>query len=140
MYADAQKAAGDGPAFGSDAWVRAAVTDDGEGLSGGEIRNIIRAAFAIVLARRWEEPPLYLGSDEQPDAWGWVADAPTGPALLPPLMGLLADSEEEAPANCVLGVPPKPTAGNSGEGVCLRCVASKEIASGQTLWAAGRDL
>jgi len=134
------------PKVFSAAWIQAAITDDGEGFSGAELTGFLRQGFAMAMARRWPQPPGYFECDVQPcdvqpERWGWADSAPEGPALLPPFSGVLANtltvpSEAEdvsAMKNAIVGVPPPPSSGNLGEGVCLRCVASRDIAVGETI-------
>ena len=126
-------------ASSTDEWMIAAMTDDNEGYSRGELISILRTSFSIVLARQWSEPPPYLdGRSEQPERWGWAADAPSGPALLPPVAGVLVAvpqprAADDSMTNALLGVPPPPENGNLGEGVCLRCVARRDIKAGETV-------
>lgn len=138
----------------SDPWERAA-TDDGAGWSRAELDEVLTAAFGLVLARQWTAPPpefapagggaaLALASGDVPARWGFGDGSPEGPALLPPLAGLLEPeaagaAEGEAAAegggggNVVLGVPPRPAVGSLGEGVCVRCVAARRIERGERL-------
>ena len=136
----------------SDPWERAA-TDDGAGYSRVELEEVLTAAFGLVLARQWTAPPpefapagggAALARGDVPARWGFGDGAPEGPALLPPLAGLLepeaagaaegeAAAEGEGEGNVVLGVPPRPAVGSLGEGVCVRCVAARRIERGERL-------
>lgn len=132
-------------AFLSDAWVRMA-TDDRAGWSRTELEQVLTASFGLVLSRQWVTPPQHLVaggcgvvlSDEPAQRWGFGEGAPQGPALLPPLEGLL-DAQSGGGGggggNVVVGVPPLPTAGNLGEGVSVRCVATRRIEPGERLVA-----
>ena len=117
-----------------------------------------------MLAHQWSAPPpafapgggaalalALAGGDDAPARWGFADGAPEGPALLPPLAGLLAleaagaaEGEAEGAAegeavegqgNVVVGVPPRPAVGSLGEGVCVRCVAARRIEKGERLVA-----
>jgi len=138
-------AAPSAPMF-SDEWVRAAVSDDSAGWSRRDLEGVLTTSFARVLACQRSSPPPYFAlgsggselSDEIPERWGYSDDAPEGAALLPPLEGLFVPvselaEDESADANVAIGVPPKPAAGSLGEGVCVRCVATRPIESGETL-------
>ena len=126
----------------SDPWERAA-TDDGAGYSRVELEEVLTAAFGLVLARQWTAPPpefapagggAALARGDVPARWGFGDGAPEGPALLPPLAGLLEpEAEGGGEGNVVVGVPPRPTVGSLGEGVCVRCVAARRIESGERL-------
>ena len=126
----------------SDPWERAA-TDDGAGFSRVELEEVLTAAFGLVLARQWTAPPpefapagggAALARGDVPARWGFGDGAPEGPALLPPLAGLLEpEAEGEGEGNVVVGVPPRPTVGSLGEGVCVRCVAARRIERGERL-------
>ena len=75
-------------------------------------------------------------SEEPAQRWGFGDGAPQGPALLPPLEGLLdAQGCDGGGGNVVVGVPPLPAAGNLGEGVSVRCVATRRIELGERLVA-----
>ena len=126
----------------SDPWERAA-TDDGAGYSRVELEEVLTAAFGLVLARQWTAPPpefapagggAALARGDVPARWGFGDGAPEGPALLPPLAGLLEpEAEGEGEGNVVVGVPPRPAVGSLGEGVCVRCVAARRIERGERL-------
>ena len=78
------------PEFASQEWVERQMTDDGEGFSQGDLIEILRSSFALVLSRRWESPPPFFGYDAPAPRWGWEAQfAPEGPALLPTIDGVL---------------------------------------------------
>ena len=86
----------------SDPWERAA-TDDGAGYSRVELEEVLTAAFGLVLARQWTAPPpefapagggAALARGDVPARWGFGDGAPEGPALLPPLAGLLEPEAE----------------------------------------------
>ena len=53
------------------------------------------------------------------------------------LEGLLDAQQSGGPGNVRVGVPPKPAAGNRGEGVSVRCVAARRIEEGERLVAVG---
>ena len=123
----------------SDAWVRAAVTDDSAGWSRGELEGVLTKAFARVLSQQWAEPPPYFAHGtghelrtEPAPQWGYGDDAPRGPALLPPFEGLFSGGGGSV-GNCAVGVPPAPAASNLGQGVCVRCVAVRPLERGEVL-------
>ena len=156
---------------------RAASTDgEDESWSRGAVVEVLEDAFALVLDRQFARPPPVLrgggtagtaaaasgeqalltydgrgGEDDDDWPWGFEADVPSGPALLPPLAGVLlrrsggvgdgdtpdeqggGDGEAPATANAEIGLPPQPRAGSLGAGVGLRCVASRDLAEGELL-------
>ena len=57
------------------------------------------------------------------------------PLALVPLVGEVLAGPAGA-ANSVLGAPPPQKAGNRGEGVCIWCVASRDVEAGERLVAA----
>ena len=135
-----------------DGWIGDAASERQlEGWSNTEVRAVLATSFSLVLSRQWTAPPPSFTSasadcietELEPAArWGYGGSAPAGPALLPPLPGVLvpstlvgSDAEDgrEDGANVVLGVPPKPTVGSLAEGVCVRCVATRRIEQGETL-------
>ena len=122
------------PEFASQEWVERQMTDDGEGFSQGDLIEILRSSFALVLSRRWESPPPFFGdSDEPAPRWGWEAQfAPEGPALLPTIDGVLLGSSGGA-GNAACGVPPAPQAGSLGAGVCIQARATRPIAEGELI-------
>ena len=91
------------------------------GRSTGELIDIAGEAIALVL-REQASPP----SDD--GRWGWREGAPEGLALLSHMRCLTDGSGNE---NATLGCPTKPEAGSKGEGVCLHCVATRDIAVGE---------
>ena len=129
-----------------------ATVDDVAQWSRDELVQLIEESFAIVLSRQWPEPPPCFAedgislvdhpassgaADQLPRAWGFGASAPSGPALLPPIQGCLLhaseDDYDDGEANAVVGVPPRPILGNKGEGICLRCVATRSIQIGEAI-------
>ena len=91
------------PPMLSDEWVRQAASDDSVGCSRVQLEQLLRESFALVLARQWTMPPPYLplaresggvrdAATIRPSRWGYREGAPAGPALLPPLEGLLIRS------------------------------------------------
>ena len=66
--------------------------------------------------------------------WGWVESAPTGPALLP-LVDALTGAAPSEEANAVLGCPRRPEVGVRDAGVCLKCVAARDLAAGERVVA-----
>ena len=56
------------------------------------------------------------------------------PLALVPLVGEVLAGP--GAANSVLGAPPPQKAGNRGEGVCIWCVASRDVEAGERLVAA----
>ena len=107
------------------------------------MREALSAAFALVLARQWSEPPPEISDDgtlpplaaDAPPAprWGYAEGSPEGPALLPPIVGVLLPGGGGSSGNAALGVPARPALGSRGEGVCLRCVATRRIEPGETV-------
>jgi len=126
-----------------DAWLVPQKTDDRTGWGKQEIRDVLVAAFELVLARQWPAPPPILGSEEvradrtPAPRWGFSADAPAGAALLPPLRVLLPGGTGglagTSRINAVLGVPPEPALGNFDEGVSVKCVATRRIERGESI-------
>ena len=49
--------------------------------------------------------------------------------------GAESEAAAEGQGNVVVGVPPRPAVGSLGEGVCVRCVASRRIEKGERLVA-----
>ena len=133
------------PSWFADGWIGDAAERQLEGWSNAEVRAALTTSFSLVLSRQWPTPPPFFASAsadcieteiEPATRWGYGGTAPQGPALLPPLPGVLVPStllSDADGANAVLGVPPEPTAGSLGEGVCLRCVATRRIDKGETL-------
>ena len=121
------------PEFASQEWVERQMTDDGEGFSQGDLIEILRSSFALVLSRRWESPPPFFGDGDEPaPRWGWEAQfAPEGPALLPTIDGVLLGGGGAGNAAC--GVPPAPQAGSLGAGVCIQARATRPIAEGDLI-------
>lgn len=122
------------PTF-SDEWVRAAATDDYAGWTREELGSVLAASFARTLSHAWPTPPpqfergYELGA-EPAQRWGYAADSPTGPALLPPLQGLFSDIGISG-SNAAVGVPAAPSAGSLGEGLSVRCIATRPIGIGE---------
>ena len=141
------------PPMFSDAWVRAATTDDSEGWTTAELSETLTQAFGLVLAHQWPEPPPFFSDGGGPELtseaaprWGYADASPVGPALLPPLDGLFVarsdegaddSSKEKDAGNTAVGVPQAPEAGSLGDGVCVRCVATRAVEAGETLLVAG---
>ena len=113
-----------------------------------ELTGVLGDAFARVLAHQWPTPPPTLPSlavaaepnavasleDEPAQRWGYSDDAPEGPALLPPLQGLLCRGDDHADrGNIILGVPPQPRAGSRASDVSVRCIATRRIERGDLL-------
>ena len=117
-----------------------------EGWSRADVMLVLEKAFALVVRRQVASPPPPLGGDEgEPpfERWGFEDSAPEGPALLPPLAGVLlldANKEEgdaqKVQGNAAIGLPPRPRFGSLGAGVGLRCVATRRIDAGTRLWRA----
>ena len=108
-----------------------------EGWSRGEVIQVLEASFALVLDRQFASPPPELGGGGggDPSRWGFEETAPEGPALLPPLVGVLLGEEGgggEA-ANAMIGRPKTPKAGSLGAGVGLRCVATRDLVKGEVV-------
>ena len=133
----------------SDAWQRASSATGGAAWSRTELYEVLSAAFARVLSHQWAAPPAHFAASsgwtlgEPAERWGYGASSPDGPALLP-LLEVLAPPAGRArgargslaQSNVALGVPPKPEQGNAGEGVCVRCVATRRVEPGERLLAA----
>ena len=95
------------------------------GRSKGELLQLGSAAVQTVM--RHQKYPL--SSDGH---WGWREGAPEGPALLP-LLDRLAAKEGDGPENAELACLSRPKEGDRGSGVCLRCIASRDIAVGEAV-------
>ena len=80
-----------------------------------------------------------LTDEGAPSAWlqrvgeGEEQTVVSEPLALVPLVSELAGP---GAANSVLGAPPPQKAGNRGEGVCIWCVASRDVEAGERLVAA----
>lgn len=93
------------------------------GRSTGELTGVAREAIAIVLHEQMHPPSDAL-------RWGWREGAPRGLALLSHMCSFGVGTGDK---NAALTCPTRPEAGNLGEGVCLRCVATCEIFAGQAI-------
>ena len=125
------------PAAFSAAWVRARQFDDAEGWSRYELRELLAGGLARVLAYQRFPPALIAdgaAAGEPSARWGWVESAPTGPALLP-LVDALTGAAPSEEANAVLGCPSRPEVGVRDAGVCLKCVAARDLAAGERVVA-----
>ena len=131
-----------------DHWRRAELYADGAApsWSRGDLERVARRSFGLVLAAQ-KPPPDYvkdvganvLTDDGAPSAWlqrvgeGEDQTVVSEPLALVPLVSELAGP---GAANSVLGAPPPQKAGNRGEGVCIWCVASRDVEAGERLVAA----
>jgi len=108
-----------------DAAMRRAWSSGTKGKSGGELRQVMRMAFHLMLRNRCYSP-------SKSGHWGWHEDAPSGPALLPLLRNL--DSGDALRSdNAILRTPSEPKDGIRDIGVRLQCIAMQDLSVGETI-------
>ncbi|KAL1504350.1 hypothetical protein AB1Y20_010756 [Prymnesium parvum] len=106
-----------------------------------EVEEVLWDAFALVLDAQVVVPPRLFArgearlTDERSPRWGWWEGAHTGAVLLPPIDGVFVGDAGEP--NAEIGAPPRPLAGNLGEGIVCRCVALKEMDAGTRVQVIG---
>jgi len=110
-----------------EATMRRAWSSGQEGMSAGELRRTIRRAFYLMLRHK-----KYPHSDN--GRWGLRKDAHEGPALLPFLRNLEINSNLlTMDANAMLRPPSLPEERAGKKGVCLQCIAGRDLAIGETI-------